>query len=78
MKGQTHRHTEIRCIQIDKRRFLTQSIRYKGVNEWMEEIFGSYRTCAKASDKRTIWPRSYETCSMLNSAEHKVYPAHKC
>ena len=78
IKGQTCRHTEIRRIQIDKRKLLTQNIRYKGVNEWMEEIFGSYRTCAKASDKRTIWPRSYETSSMLNSAEQKVYPTHKC
>ena len=23
-------------------------------------------------------PRGYKTCSMLNSAEHEIYPAHKC
>ena len=23
------------------------------------------------------WPRGYKTFSMLNSAEHKLYPAHK-
>ena len=24
------------------------------------------------------WPRVYKTFSMLNSAEHEIYPAHKC
>ena len=24
------------------------------------------------------WPRGYKTFFMLNSAEHKIYPAHKC
>ena len=24
------------------------------------------------------WPRGYKTFSMLNSAEHEFYPAHKC
>ena len=38
MKAQTHRHTEVRRIQIDNPEFLTQNIRYKGVNEWMEAI----------------------------------------
>ena len=23
-------------------------------------------------------PRGYKTCFMLNSAEHEIYPAHKC
>ena len=25
-----------------------------------------------------IWSQSYETFSMLYSAEHEIYPAHKC
>ena len=25
-----------------------------------------------------IWPQGYKTFSMLNSAEHEIYPAHKC
>ena len=25
-----------------------------------------------------VWPQDYETFSMLNSAEHEIYPAHKC
>ena len=24
------------------------------------------------------WPRGYKTFSMFNSAEHEIYPAHKC
>ena len=24
------------------------------------------------------WPRGYKTFFMLNSAEHEIYPAHKC
>ena len=24
------------------------------------------------------WPRGYKSFFMLNSAEHKIYPAHKC
>ena len=24
------------------------------------------------------WPRGYRTFFMLNSAEHEIYPAHKC
>ena len=24
------------------------------------------------------WPRGYKTFSMLNSAEHDIYPAHMC
>ena len=23
-------------------------------------------------------PQGYKTCSMLNSTEHEIYPAHKC
>ena len=26
----------------------------------------------------SIWPRGYKTFSMLDSAEHKIYPAPKC
>ena len=25
-----------------------------------------------------IWPRGYKIFSMLNSAEHEIFPAHKC
>ena len=25
-----------------------------------------------------IWPRGYKTFFMLNSVEHKIFPAHKC
>ena len=25
-----------------------------------------------------IWNQGYKTFFMLNSAEHKIYPAHKC
>ena len=28
--------------------------------------------------KKVVWLRGYKTFSMLNSAEHKIYPAHKC
>ena len=24
------------------------------------------------------WPRGYKTFSILNSAEHEIFPAHKC
>ena len=24
------------------------------------------------------WPQDYKTCFMLNSAEHEIFPAHKC
>ena len=27
---------------------------------------------------KRIWPRGYKTFSILNSAEHKNCPAHKC
>ena len=32
-----------------------------------EEIFGG-----------KTWPRGYKTFFVLNSDEHKIYPAHKC
>ena len=25
-----------------------------------------------------VWPRGYKTIFMLNSAEHEIFPAHKC
>ena len=25
-----------------------------------------------------VWPQGYKTFFMLNSAEHEIYPAHKC
>ena len=35
-----------------------------------------------ASSQRDIvgpaWPQGYKTISMLNSAGHQIYPAHKC
>ena len=34
------------------------------------------RECQPALQKTR--PRGYKTFSMLNSAEHEVYPAHKC
>ena len=27
---------------------------------------------------RETWPGGYKTFSMLSSAEHEIYPAHKC
>ena len=30
------------------------------------------------SQKSDIWTRGYKTFFMLNSAEHEIYPAHKC
>ena len=32
----------------------------------------------KAVMARIAWPRDYKTFFMLNSAEHEVFPAHKC
>ena len=33
----------------------------------------TFQACANPG-----WPRGYKTFSMLNSAEHEIYPAHKC
>ena len=39
-----------------------------------EKIAG---TCEQVSTT-PVWPRGYKTFFMLNSAEHEIYPAHKC
>ena len=33
------------------------------------------RVCTR---NNPIWPRGYKTFFMLNSAEHEIFPAHKC
>ena len=30
------------------------------------------------SSSQMSWPQAYKTFSMLNSAEHEMYPTHKC
>ena len=32
----------------------------------------------KKGEKNTTWPQGYKTFFMHNSAEHKIYLAHKC
>ena len=39
-------------------------------------VFSAY-LCFKTNANLTR-PQGYKTFSMLNSAEHKIYPAHKC
>ena len=36
------------------------------------------KMCWSLHVRRLVRPRGYKTFSMLNSAEHKIYRAHKC
>ena len=43
-------------------------------SEWpkLNEVFSTL------SATGLTWPRGYKTFFILNSAEHEIYPAHKC
>ena len=38
----------------------------------------NFNALTKSNLNFSVWPRGYKTFSMLNSAEHETYPAHKC
>ena len=47
----------------------------------MEATYQHDHSCllgCQATTQTNIWPRGYKTFFMLNSAETKIYPAHKC
>ena len=53
------------------------------INFFGKKIFQEYQQCVKQFGCRSgptfwrAWPRGYKTFSILNSAEHEIYPAHK-
>ena len=42
---------------------------------FLEKFFQEYHQNVK---QFRSWPRGYKTFFMLNSAEHEIYPDHKC
>ena len=44
---------------------------------FFEKFFQEYNKSVKRFGSRLDWAQGYKTFSMLNSTEHKIYPAQK-
>ena len=44
----------------------------------IESIKNYLNTDTDLDSEKWIWPQGYTTFFMLNSAEHEIFPAHKC